>query len=783
MIPPIWKTTAGSLGTIPEGRFYQLPLQATSPYPPVKFKLIAGRLPAGIQVRLDGTIEGIPEAVAITQGVPLSVNENVTSKFTIRAYTETEVSPGLFVTNIADRTFLLTVTGQDAPRFVTPAGLLGTYLDSTEVFILLEDSTVSYGIPIEVEDLDQDPIVMTLVSGSLPKGLRIEGTSIVGIIEPDTTLPNTAVPGLESSDYDLYPFDFATIAIDKSYQFTLQISDGKETDRRAYSIFVVARNNLPTEYDVLNPISDQTVARPPFIITPEDLGSFRHDNFFAVQLKTVDFDGDQVAIEYLSSALPDFADGDFEDRLATGWLSGWLPDIGASEETVSFDVRAYKVSNPSITSRVYTLTMNIFGDIETEVVWNTQPDLGVIYTGEPSTLFVEATSIIGYEILYRLVSPDSSMGSNGLPAGLLLLPTGEIVGRPSLNRLRFDGGATTFDAELATRREVAPTTFDSRFTFTVNAYSTNDLVSVFREFTITIADSSIHPWESLYVKAMPPDNDRALLNTILSDEGVFVPDAIYRTTDPHFGVAKSVIYDHVYGITSYDLLTYANAVSQSHYRKRLTLGEVKTAQALDSAGNVVYEVVYADVVDDLAKRDGTSISKQVRLVGPYQNRPADANSVPQTFAYPNSLKNMRDRLVTQLGRVVPGLPLWMKSKQTDGRVLGFVPAWVIAYTKPGRAREVQYNLLQSYSQQLNTIDFYVDRYAIDKSLTYNWDPYAAPEYNDDLSSMIGDWDDSIPASPTSFSEASTISEFDHGNTNFDGFRDRFVFFPKRGIYK
>ena len=157
--------------------------------------------------------------------------------------------------------------------------------------------------------------------------------------------------------------------------------------------------------------------------------------------------------------------------------------------------------------------------------------------------------------------------------------------------------------------------------------------------------------------------------------------------------------------------------------------------------------------------------------------------MPQTFAYPNSLKNMRDRLVTQLGRVVPGLPLWMKSKQTDGRVLGFVPAWVIAYTKPGRAREVQYNLLQSYSQQLNTIDFYVDRYAIDKSLTYNWDPYAAPEYNDDLSSMIGDWDNSIPASPTSFSEASTISEFDHGNTNFDGFRDRFVFFPKRGIYK
>ncbi len=55
-------------------------------------------------------------------------------------------------------------------------------------------------------------------------------------------------------------------------------------------------------------------------------------------------------------------------------------------------------------------------------------------------------------------------------------------------------------------------------------------------------------------------------------------------------------------------------------------------------------------------------------------------------------------------------------------MLGFTPAWVIAYVKPGQGARVAYNISTIYGQQLNLIDFKIDRYELDGQLTYNWDP-------------------------------------------------------------
>jgi hypothetical protein len=62
----------------------------------------------------------------------------------------------------------------------------------------------------------------------------------------------------------------------------------------------------------------------------------------------------------------------------------------------------------------------------------------------------------------------------------------------------------------------------------------------------------------------------------------------------------------------------------------------------------------------------------------------------------------------------------MISKQQDGTVLGFVPAWVIAYTKPDQSQRVALNINTLFGDQLKKIDFKVDRYTIDRSQTYNW---------------------------------------------------------------
>ena len=56
MAQPVWITPAGSLGTVPEGVFYSVPLVAEDPTntDTIYYQLIAGSLPAGIQLNESG---------------------------------------------------------------------------------------------------------------------------------------------------------------------------------------------------------------------------------------------------------------------------------------------------------------------------------------------------------------------------------------------------------------------------------------------------------------------------------------------------------------------------------------------------------------------------------------------------------------------------------------------------------------------------------------------------------------------------------------------------------
>jgi hypothetical protein len=177
-----------------------------------------------------------------------------------------------------------------------------------------------------------------------------------------------------------------------------------------------------------------------------------------------------------------------------------------------------------------------------------------------------------------------------------------------------------------------------------------------------------------------------------------------------------VIYWHAYGLTADTYEAYISSLSINHYLKNLTLGQIETARALDSDGNVIYEVVYSRIIDNLVNDQGQSVSKDVTL--PY---PVVVNSATVNTVYPNSLINMRDQVIDTVGKVSEILPRWMISKQEDGRILGFTPAWVIAYTLPGRSKEIAYNISDQFGDQLNRVDYEVDRYELDRLLSIHWD--------------------------------------------------------------
>jgi len=129
----------------------------------------------------------------------------------------------------------------------------------------------------------------------------------------------------------------------------------------------------------------------------------------------------------------------------------------------------------------------------------------------------------------------------------------------------------------------------------------------------------------------------------------------------------------------------------------------------------------------LVNNSGQSVSKEVNL-------PFTVNGDIATV-YPNALTDMRTQVIDVVGQESNILPLWMLSKQANGSVLGFTPAWVIAYAKPGQSGQVAYNIETQFGNQLNLIDFEVDRYELDRFLTKNWNPYTITI---NLTSIAGD---------------------------------------------
>jgi len=865
MVQPTWITPAGSLGTIPEGTFYQVLVEAqTGTDDVVYFRVIAGELPEGIQLTSNGTVSGVPRAVAKIQGLPREVAEDVTSRFAVRAYT---LDGSGTIARLADRTFTITVTGQDVPEFVTPSGLLASYYDGSEA-------------DVQIIFTDPDPgddIAVSIIAGNLPPGLEIDNSGrITGIISPLVGPPGTAQSGYDASAYAQFPYDFTTRSASVNYQFTVEISDGKDRNIRTFEIFVYSKDSMTADNEEQQAdntfiTADIMPTRTPILLTAaSDLGRVRADNYFAFQFRGLDFDGDAIEYVLTVGAGVGYDEGGFDADgsrfdsgsfslppglsldITTGWLYGYIPDQGATESTYRFGVRVRKtqptganwtpalewqfgdivsfsgrlytalqtvpigidIDNreywqfiPEIISDYYYFTLTITGNIETDVTWLTGSDLGTVPNGSISTLEVAAENTGGRLLMYRL---DQAV-FNRLPQGLTLQPTGHITGRVSFNTFALDGGVTTFDVVSSQRLGLSPITFDLEFRFTVNAYapSTEELgfgvasfsinnggsgytdletfsvtisappataesiqatagvatitggvitaiavgnpgrgyltpptvtvtggggsgaavtarlfeveqenaVSVFRTFSVRVDRQFDEPYETLQIFAMPPLEDRALLDDFLNDLSLIPVASVYRNDDPNFGVADSIVYDHAYGLASADLDTYVTAMQLNHYDRRLTLGPIKTARALAPDGSVLYEVIYSEIVDDLVNQQGQSVSSSVEW--PVS---IDVDGVPVTSVYPNSLANMRDRIIDNVGRVSQALPLWMTSNQANGRVLGFTRAWVIAYIEPGQSGRIAYNINQGLTWQLNTIDFEVDRYVLDQSQTHNWDP-------------------------------------------------------------
>ena len=117
------------------------------------------------------------------------------------------------------------------------------------------------------------------------------------------------------------------------------------------------------------------------------MGTVRSDNFWAYQFIGLDFNDDVIEYQDYPGAGLQLPPGTTLD-LQTGWLYGYLPYQGATENTYNFAITVRKATDAQYRSDPYYFSLTLVGQVNTDVTWLTDSDLGIIINGSTSTLYV-----------------------------------------------------------------------------------------------------------------------------------------------------------------------------------------------------------------------------------------------------------------------------------------------------------------------------------------------------------------------------------------------------------
>lgn len=696
---PTITTSAGQLISTQDSIWIEIPIQYTNPDPSniISMRIKEGSLPPGIEMNSSGVIRGYatpPTSSTTLAQIITSITETTssnnritclsTSGFTVGrpvvfsgvAFGNIQSSVTYYIKEILNTTqFTISVTQNGSAFLVSDdVGFMSATLPPVSVG---QPTIRTYNFVVELDSLygsDTESYSITVINQNTPVSQGGPG-KLPGTRTP--TLYNTRPPTYNISPDDVY-----------------------------YGYYISPDEITPSSED-------------PSI--PAFIGTINSGNFFTFKMIGHDFDGS--AIKYSFSGLPLGLTGDTD----LGWITGTPTLTSVTLNNYVFSVAVYKESAPSVISSYFTFSVNISNDVDGTIVWNTDSDLGSVFNGTVSILNVSATCDV--DLQYRITS-------GTLPPNLTLLSNGEITGyvaNQPTDTLLEQGDQTSY-------------------TFTVEAYSpVYPIIKSSRTFDLTVVQEFNQPTDTLYIKCTPDIEDRNIINSLLTDTSIIPDYTLYRPTDQYFGKANDVIYEHAYGIYASDVQEYIDAVTRNHYWRQLTLGEIKTAVAKNSSGTVIYEVVYSQVVDNLINPKGISIQQQITwprninlFLGPWYTSVSDiytsyedvlnvnfytslTSGVARTL-YPNSLPNMRNRVGQVLGQEYDSrlLPLWMTSQQSDGSTLGYTPAWVICYTKPGFSAFIKNKIDNFWPYKLNQINFKIDRFTVNKSITYNYDNNLVP---------------------------------------------------------
>jgi len=723
MTAPVW-TTPRNLGIAEENSYLEFQLSAATGTPSISYSFVSGKLATGLAVTHTGLLVGVPVALS---------DADYHSEFTVRA---TDANG-----QITDRRFQLLISAVEPPTITTAVYRIGAY----------DGTMLSYQLAAR-DDNPVGALNWRLVHGRLPPGITLTNEGLLdGYLYKNHDRQLNYSVGWDNTIWDQEQFDDLPIEnFYTDYQFTVEVSDGVQQSRKSFMIRVFAQDVLTADSLVadtsINEIitADNIHQHMPFInnvngpLSQIRSGLVRERSNFAFKFHGVDIDGDAVDYNITSPDDQGFdQDGDtgfdsdvFDGSVYpmpvqmgldrdTGWYTGRPQPQVAHEKNYTFQVYPKKINLPILQGYRKTVQLRVLGAYSQTITWRTASDLGSIDCGSISGLSVSAASTTGANLVYR-IKPNSNSKT---PQGIVLLSNGMLSGRASFKHFNIDGADTTFDS--------AHTTIDQVYKFTVVAETQDRSAYEERTFTLTVNQFDSKPYENLYLNGFPNAAQRRLFESVMASENIFPTDSIYRPADPWFGKANQLKFLFMTGLNTVDLDRYYTALSRNHYTKTVMLGDVHVAYALDDRYNVIYEVVYLDVIDAMEGTDPVTgnpayPAQTISLAG--RKNFYVANGVTYQELTPNGLGNMRQQIANTIGVYDSSiLPQWMTCVQPDdanpGKYLhpiGYIPAVVLAYAVPGAGKLIAYRLQQA-AFNFNRIEFSTDRYLLDDYLSQNFD--------------------------------------------------------------
>lgn len=743
MAKPVWITPAGTLGTIQEKITQTISLSATDAD---RYSILSGSLPGGLRLQGNTIV-----------GTPFEVPDTRLFEFVIRASN----SEGAI-----DRTFTITVEGEDPPFWITPEGTLP--VGPQGEYFILNRSPLDYQLSAGDNDLSAGDTVEYYLDdlfGELPPGLTLgKDGRLTGVIEAELTLDyKSASTNYDRQQYDIFPYDYgggddgsgAPRFISRFYEFFVYATDGVTRARRTFRIFVVNEqqfraDTLAISADTDTFISSATYLRAPIWTTTGNLGIRRANNFITVPIEVYDPNQYSGTLEYTLVANEDSSASILPPGMrldsTNGYIFGKVPYQPAVTQSYTFTVQV-KRTDPNSNEEVFNrrqFIIKIQGEVDSTIRFLSPTLLGTLSPNQTSTLQVEAETLLtNADIRYSYVG-------GTLPPGIILGGSGELIGKINqfesspgagdglltidlaqygLNSFSLDGGTTTIDRE---------------FRFTVQARDYYQQSAVEKTFRIAVTADTLTQYSNIFLQPLLPKDKRQYYYNFTTDNTIFPQRFLYRPNDPAFGTQPEIKMLLQHGIETLKIEQYVPALVKNFARKTFKFGEVKVASAKNSSGTLIYDIVYVELLDEFEK-NRLSIASEVDITNAKKGITVDTqkykvstsvitiDQLIEKFLYPNSVTNMQKRLK----EIIPSgdstlinineefLPLWMSSTQAStGTALGYTKAVPICYTKPGFGEQILENI-QDSGFDFKNIEFEVDRLTIDSVEGETGDKYIA----------------------------------------------------------